>query len=273
MGTLELSYFSHRGMVRPQNEDSFLVVPPWREPALSRQVCLFAVADGMGGHAKGEVASGIAVDTLRRAFASQPAQPLTIPMIENVVSEANQAVFEHSRKYPECQGMGTTLTAALVGETQAWIAHVGDSRAYLLREGKLRQLTADHSLVAEQVRAGLLSPEAARTHPARHIISRALGVREFVNVDTHQIDLIPGDVICLMSDGVSGQVPDDDIGRHLGTPDFSRVAKGLVASANAAGGPDNSTVVAIRIDEVPLRFPPKISWNRFRSVVGEWWNA
>lgn len=273
MGTLQLSYFSHRGMVRPQNEDSFLVVPPWREPALSRQFCLFAVADGMGGHAKGEVASGIAVSTLRKVLDSFASNPVTIPVIENLVSEANQAVFDHSKKFPECQGMGTTLTLALFGESQAWIAHVGDSRAYLYRDGKLRQVTNDHSLVAEQVRAGLLSPEQARTHPARHIISRALGVREFVNVDTHQIDLVRNDVVCLMSDGVSGQVSDEDIGRHLASQDFSRVARGLVASANAAGGPDNSTVVAIRVEEVPVTFPPRFSWTRFRSVVGEWWNA
>ena len=267
---MQVSCFSHQGMVRTKNEDSYLVVPPWREPALSRHFCLFAVADGMGGHAKGEVASGLAVKTLLRLFDTLSLPSLDLTGIQEMVVEANHAVFEHAQKNPDCKGMGTTLTLLVIGEKQAWIAHVGDSRAYLLRAGELRQLTNDHSLVAEQIRAGLMRPEDVRTYPGKHVITRALGIKEFVDVETHQFDLVPGDVLCLMSDGVSGEVPDPDICRILGSRNFSHVAKELVMDANSAGGGDNSTVVAVRIGEVPPEFPPRYSWKRLRALFGDW---
>ncbi|MFZ2958346.1 MAG: PP2C family serine/threonine-protein phosphatase [Candidatus Ozemobacteraceae bacterium] len=271
MGLLEVSYCSDRGMVRAHNEDAFLVVPPWREPALSNGACLFAVADGMGGAASGEIASRLAIDAICKGFSRLPPSERSVAVMESLVAEANQAVFDHSRSHAECAGMGTTLTAAVVFGGQAMIGHVGDSRAYLLRDGKLRRLTNDHTLVFEQVRLGKLTPEEAQIHPARHILSRALGVREFVNVDTQIFELAVGDAICLMSDGVSGPVSEENFYRQLSTAPFRGVAKRLVQDANQAGGPDNATVVALRVDSLPISVPGRFSLERFNGVVSEWW--
>ncbi|MBF0499027.1 MAG: serine/threonine-protein phosphatase [Candidatus Riflebacteria bacterium] len=270
MGLLEVSHCSDRGMVREQNEDAFLVIPPWREPALSVGACLFAVADGMGGHSSGEVASWLAVDTLRKRFARMTSAECSITFMENLFAEANQAIREHARSHSECTGMGTTLTAAMVMGDQAIIGHVGDSRAYLLRDGKLRHLTSDHTLVFEQLRLGKLTHDEAMIHPARHILSRALGVREFVNVDTLLLELVDGDVVCIMSDGVSGPVSDEKLAQHLSVMPFKGLTGRLVASANQFGGPDNATVVAFRVSGLPITVPGRLSLDRLRGILSEW---
>ncbi|HNW37170.1 MAG TPA: protein phosphatase 2C domain-containing protein, partial [Candidatus Ozemobacteraceae bacterium] len=267
---LKISYHTDRGLVRRNNEDSSLAVPPWREPAISAGACLFGVADGMGGHAAGEIASRIAMESLRSWLSGYRPGGTGLPAVETAFCEANHAIWQHVREHPECQGMGTTLTAGIISGNQMILGHVGDSRAYLFRNGEIRQLSSDHTLVAEQVRAGLLDAVAARTHPARHILSRALGVREFVNIDTTIVELAVGDVVMFCSDGIYGPVPEALLKEELARQPFKNLAKRLVGCAFKAGAPDNATAVAVLIEELPVCCPGRYSWTRFRSLLGEW---
>jgi serine/threonine protein phosphatase PrpC len=226
---------SNTGNKRRRNEDSFVVAPP-----------LFAVADGMGGAQAGEVASKLA------AAALEDTDPGTSGGEERVVAliqEANRRVYERSNADPAASGMGTTITAALVEGMRVTFGHVGDSRAYLLRDGVMEQLTEDHSLVNELMKTGKLSPEEAETHPQRSVITRALGTDPDVDVDTFVIEAKEGDLFLICSDGLTTMVADEDIlevlERHH--DDLDRAAKSLVAAANRAGGEDNITVVAFTI--------------------------
>jgi PPM family protein phosphatase len=226
---------SNTGNKRRRNEDSFVVAPP-----------LFAVADGMGGAQAGEVASKLA------AAALEDTDPGTTGGEERVVAliqEANRRVYERSNADPSASGMGTTITAALVEGTRVTFGHVGDSRAYLLRDGVMEQLTEDHSLVNELMKTGKLSPEEAETHPQRSVITRALGTDPDVDVDTFVVDAKEGDLFLICSDGLTTMVADEDIlellERHH--DDLDRAAKSLVAAANRAGGEDNITVVMFSI--------------------------
>lgn len=267
---MELSICTDVGRVRTLNEDSYLAIPPWCEPALSAGVALFAVADGMGGHAGGEIASTLAINALKRWLASYRGEPLAGELFEAAFGEASVAVFAYAKAHPELSGMGTTLTAMLVKGAQALIGHVGDSRAYLLRRGVFTQVTHDHTLVAEQVRAGRLKPEEAHTHPARHILSRAMGVREFITIDTHLLDLQQGDVILLCTDGVTGMVSDQRLAEALAQPAFRKVGRAIVGEANQAGGTDNSTVVAVLFDEIPVAVPGRFSFQRLKQWFMYW---
>lgn len=267
---MQISCLSDRGLVRRNNEDNPLAVPPWREPALTAGACLFGVADGMGGHAAGEVASRIATNSLRCWLGGPRPEGAGLAALEAAFSEANHAIWQHVKAHPECQGMGTTMTAGVISGSQLVLGHVGDSRAYLLRDGRVRQLTNDHTLVAEQVRAGLLDAAAARNHPARHILSRALGVREFVNIDTSLVDLVAGDVLLFCSDGIYGPIPEETIRDELARKPFTGLAKRLVRHAYAGGAPDNATAVAVLVDEVPVTCPGRYSWNRFKAFLAEW---
>ncbi len=217
------------GQVRERNEDSFLVDPP-----------LYAVADGMGGHRGGEVASELALETvesLARAGKGRLAEQ---------VREANRAVFERSMHDRAVSGMGTTLTAAIVDDDGAHLAHVGDSRAYLLRAGAFRQLTEDHTLVNRMVKAGEISPEEAEVHPHRNVVTRALGTEPDVQVDEDDVPLLEGDRLLLCSDGLTNMVTPEQIQAILeSTPGPQDAATRLVRAANRAGGIDNITVIVV----------------------------
>jgi protein phosphatase len=219
------------GRKRRRNEDAFVLDPP-----------LFAVADGMGGAQAGEVASRLAAGAFREfhdadALAAEE-------RVKAIIQEANRRIYERAREDREVSGMGTTITAALVEVGQIVIGHVGDSRAYRLRGGRLEQLTEDHSLVADLVRSGRLSPEEADTHPQRSVITRALGTDPEVDVDTFTVPAEPGDVFLLCSDGLTSMVADDDILEQVeGAKSLEHAVKGLVKAANRAGGEDNVTVV------------------------------
>lgn len=222
-----------KGQVREGNEDAYVVDPRLR---------LFAVADGMGGHRGGEIASATALEALRAAVASGTS-------IGDAVVAANVAVFEKAGADHELTGMGTTLTAVIPDEQGLAIGHVGDSRAYLLRDGELRQLTTDHSLVEELVREGRLTQEQAAVHPQRSIITRALGVEYDIEVDVYAIALRSGDRLLLCSDGLTTMLRAADIAavlRH--EPDPARAANLLVDAANGAGGEDNITTVVIDLE-------------------------
>ncbi|HET6795043.1 MAG TPA: Stp1/IreP family PP2C-type Ser/Thr phosphatase [Acidimicrobiales bacterium] len=226
------------GRVRPINQDRFLVADH-----------LYAVADGMGGHAAGDVAATIAVDTLAAEFGRHPDGDGLL----SAIKEANRTVWERSRNDPELRGMGTTLTAlALVsqdGHEQLMLTNVGDSRAYLFKDGELTQLTADHTLVEEMVRAGELSEAEAVGHPHRHVLTRALGIEPELSVDSWLLDPAGGDRILLCSDGLINEVRDGDIASVLReVADPEEAAARLVALAHEHGGTDNITAVVVDID-------------------------
>jgi serine/threonine protein phosphatase PrpC len=226
---------SNTGNKRRRNEDSFVVAPP-----------LFAVADGMGGAQAGEVASKLAAAALKE---TDPGSAGGEERVVALIQEANRRVYERSNADPAASGMGTTITAALVEGTRVTFGHVGDSRAYLLRDGVMEQLTEDHSLVNELMKSGKLSPEEAETHPQRSVITRALGTDPDVDVDSFVVEAHAGDLFLICSDGLTTMVGDEDIlellERHH--DDLDRAAKSLVAAANRAGGEDNITVVAFTI--------------------------
>lgn len=235
LALIELASASDVGRQRSDNQDRDLLAPP-----------LIAVADGMGGHLGGGTAAGMAVDALRDVGrATDPTALLA------ALKEANRAIARAASDDPGLAGMGTTATAALLEDGILYLVHVGDSRAYLIRDGRMIQVTEDHSVVAEMVRRGALSADAAETHPARHVITRALGVDADIDIDALRVDLEPGDVVLLCTDGLSGPVGDDDMLRVVeSAPSLQDAAARLVESANAAGGPDNVTVVLARVDAV-----------------------
>lgn len=222
---------THKGMVRENNEDS---VYPSSSGETTDEVVLI-VADGMGGHVAGEVASRIAVNAA--------ASSLTDPA--DRVAAGNRAIREEVARDPSLEGMGTTMTLLHIKESTGTIGHVGDSRAYLLRKGEMSQLTQDHTVAAEYVALGQLDPEEAATHPQRHMLTRTLGLSRFVNVDEIELEIESGDRILLCSDGLTEMVSDDAIAEHLakGSPD--EVVWQLVEKANEAGGVDNITVVVV----------------------------
>jgi PPM family protein phosphatase len=230
------------GRQRRANEDSLLAISP-----------LFVIADGMGGAQAGEVASRIAVESF------QPGLPDSHPpesALADLARAANTRIHELSHANAEQAGMGTTLTAVYVGEEEVAIAHVGDSRAYCLRDGELLRLTDDHSLVDELLRQGRLTPEEAIEHPQRSVITRALGIEGEVEVDTRSFRARPGDVYLLCSDGLTTMVSEELIAAVLlAYPSLHDAGEALIAAANEAGGRDNITVVLLRLEEVRIGEP------------------
>lgn len=222
------------GCLRDHNEDSLAVSPP-----------LYVVADGMGGHAAGEVASEIAVNTI---VAAAPAHADAQGLADAVV-EANREVIEASHDERGREGMGCTVTAALLEGERLVIAQVGDSRAYLMHKGELQQVTRDHSLMAELIEAGDITPEEARVHPKRSVITRALGSDPLMQPDIYELNVEAGDRLLLCSDGLSTMLTDDRIADTLGRiGDAQRCASQLVNEAIEAGGYDNITVIVVDID-------------------------
>lgn len=233
------------GRKRDHNEDSYLVSPG---------LGLYAVADGMGGHQGGERASRMALEILEseittarregplgeRASNGTPAKAL-----ERAAQRAGEQIFTTAQADPDLAGMGTTLTALLTHRGRAYLAHVGDSRCYLFRDGRCRQLTVDHSWVNEQVRAGLLSEEEAKESKFKHIITRSVGFEKHVNVDAEAVVIEPGDCFLLCSDGLSNLIDGDEIARVLSAQFYKKVPRLLIEIANDRGGDDNITVVLL----------------------------
>jgi PPM family protein phosphatase len=232
----ERAALTDAGRKRRRNEDSFVAEPP-----------LFAVADGMGGAQAGEVASRLAAAAFREFHEADDLDPEQ--RLAAIIQEANRRIFERAQSDTQASGMGTTITASLVGEDQLSIGHVGDSRAYRIRGGAVEQLTEDHSLVADLVRSGRLSPEEADMHPQRSVITRALGTDPEVDVDTFTIDVETDDVFLLCSDGLTTMVEDDRILAVVReAKSLEHAAKSLVKEANRRGGEDNVTVVLFRLE-------------------------
>jgi len=226
---------SHPGRKRRRNEDAWVCHPP-----------LFAVADGMGGARGGEIASRVAATALGESVDGTGEDRVTA-----LIQEANRQVYERAREDSDASGMGTTITVALFENGIVSIGHVGDSRAYLIRDGKVDQLTEDHSLVAELVRSGRLSAEEAETHPQRSVITRALGTDPDVDVDSFSVEARARDVFLICSDGLTSMVDDETILDVVEQrrDDLDAMAKELVGAANRSGGEDNITVVFFEVVE------------------------
>lgn len=240
------------GCVREQNEDSLIVTPP-----------LFVIADGMGGHAAGEIASEIAVSTIAE-HAPQHPDPEALGA---AVEEANRAIIDAAISGEGRQGMGTTVTAAMLENEKLVIAQVGDSRAYLLHDGKLSQITHDHSLMANMIEAGQITPEEARVHPNRSVITRALGNDPATRPDLYEMTVVAGDRLLLCSDGLSSMILDEDIEAVLTrVKDPQRCASQLVNEAIAAGGYDNITVIVADIQGTSVKQTKKTK-RRSRITV------
>jgi protein phosphatase len=227
------------GRARERNEDSYLAGDH-----------VFAVADGLGGHNAGDVASRLAVEPLAaldRAVDSTPRDAVA-DALGRAVSAANRAVYQRAQDDAKVRGMGTTLTAIAISDGSAHLAHVGDSRCYLIRGGEMSQLSSDHTLVARMVAEGKLTPEQAETHPQRSILTRALGAEPEVDIDTLELQLLTGDRILLCSDGLSSVVGEEHILATLAdSKDLSEACRRLVEAANQRGGPDNITVVVVEV--------------------------
>lgn len=254
-GSMRYAALTDTGMVRDKNEDAYY--------ADGR---LFIVADGMGGHQAGEVASALAVEEfLRYEKDNRHRDPLR--RLGEAVQAANRILVDRAAVDSALKGMGTTFTVLLV-ENGVYLGHVGDSRAYLLREGILNPLTRDHSLVERMVREGRITRKEARSHPRRNVILRALGLADELAVDLVRVDVRPGDRLLLCTDGLTARLEDADLESILGEEkDLQECARRLVAEANARGGEDNVTVIVIDLDhgDVPLVSAGEASGKRTRG--------
>ena len=253
-----------KGRVRPINEDSYRIY---------REESLFVLSDGMGGAAKGEVASAMAVESVvaslrENTMAESPEESVAnrefsyeTNSLIRAIKLANRKIHEQGMRDPACRGMGATIVAARITGSRLSLVHVGDSRAYLLRSHRLEQLTADHSLVAEQVRRGLMNREQAAASELQSVLTRALGTEESVEVDADEIELFPRDALLLCSDGLTRMVPEDEIAGILAQSTAVRVAaERLINRANEYGGQDNVTVVVIRLTKSKSWFAKFIPW-------------
>jgi protein phosphatase len=242
------------GKKRKGNEDSLFV---------NAEQGLFVVADGMGGHAAGEVASKVAVESINDfVVLTAGDEEITWPFgldenmsydgnrLKTAIRFANRKVLEATRERSEYEGMATTVAAVLVDGESANIGHVGDSRVYLLRDGKIEQLTSDHSWVNEQIQSGVISSDQARSHPLRNVVTRALGGKPDLQVDMMVHKAKAGDLLLLCSDGLTTMMGDEEIAKVAAEAgaDLGKAAKALVAAANAHGGEDNITVLLLRFD-------------------------
>ena len=248
-----------RGKVRAKNEDDLALVdldarrgiePPSVEHlAVDGQGLLLAVCDGVGGRRAGEVASSLALHCLPQEMEALGSICPQADLFRTAVENVSRRVWQESKHDPVLEGMTTTLTAAVICHSRAVVAHVGDSRAYILRDGKMRQITRDHSFVAEMVESGALTPEEAERSPYRNVILQAVGQKKKLEVALDAVDLRPGDVLILCTDGLSEKVSPDEIARVVQSEDLPQAADTLIRLANDRGGEDNITVLIGKVEE------------------------
>ena len=244
--TLVVQAASDQGLKRPHNEDTFAC---WSsdDPRDRDRGALLVVADGMGGSRAGEVASKLAVESVLRTY--REGRDGVLADLLSSIENANRTVHEASLARPELRGMGTTLTAAVVREREIYVAHVGDSRAYVVSGGGIRQVTRDHSLVAQLVESRQITPEQARTDPRRNVVTRSVGVGGSVEIDAERVEpgLQDGDTVLLCTDGLHGLVTDEELARAASGADLRRACDDLIALAKQRGGHDNITVILARV--------------------------
>ncbi len=235
------SGITHKGFVRKRNEDAFLIATP-QDHRLPEKGYLFVVADGLGGHSSGEVASRLAVQGFAQSYLASRSPPREA--LDEAIFRAHEKVLEEARR--RRAKMGTTLTALAIVGMAGYLVHVGDSRIYLLRDAKLTQITPDHTVVQEWLEKGLISPEEARKHPYRHLLAQALGAGPIHPFSTEG-QLQTGDRLLLSTDGLHGYVEEGEIARVLASGPPKEVAEKLIELALAAGGYDNVTVIVVAI--------------------------
>ncbi len=245
--TVSIGAKTDLGRVRENNEDKFEFFVPEDEFTLAAKGMIFVVCDGMGGHEAGQIASELATKTFIDVYLSHPSTETEISL-RAAVSAANRFVQDVSRAIPSRRGMGTTLSALVMIQGQGFIAQVGDSRVYRMRDGNFEQLTTDHTWVEEMVRAGVMDRAVAESHPNRHMILRAIGVEQEVEPDIFTFQLCAGDQYLICSDGLTNHVLDQDIADHLSTFGPSEATWKLINSALIGGGSDNATAIVARID-------------------------
>ena len=260
---LDVAQLTDVGRKREHNEDNMAFVIPKDLQVMAGKGALFIVADGMGGHAAGEVASEIAVDTISNMYYQEDSNDVAVSLLR-AIRRANASIHQRAAENLLRTGMGTTCVAAVLRGNMAYIANVGDSRAYLLRGNNVKQISQDHSWVAEQVRAGLLTEEQARTHAQRNVITRCLGTQAEVDVDIFHEELHEGDSLVLCTDGLSGLVSDEELQRIVEQFVPQESVYHLVERANENGGPDNITAIVVQVQEVGEE-PPSV---RYPVVVG-----
>lgn len=243
---MNIGAMSHVGKVRDVNEDNYCV--------LERDYKLFIVADGMGGHNAGEIASLIAVNDIKDHIVKYISTDMEAQLIRGIIYEAfnkaNENIYTHARENLSCEGMGTTTTLALKINSVLYIGHIGDSRVYIVRDNDTQQITSDHSLVAELVRSGNITEAEAMRHPRKNIITRALGTEKNVKIDILTISFLPSDILVLCTDGLSNFVDKHEIEKIvLETEDSRETCERLVSMANKRGGYDNITVLVAKYNE------------------------
>lgn len=236
---MRICHRTHQGLVRTSNQDSWLA-----------ESALYGVADGMGGHRGGETASRVALEVFRNAIGKKKPGEDTL---RRAVEAANRRVYEMSRQDESLQGMGTTMSVLWTRKDRVLIAHVGDSRVYRFRDGVLAQITDDHSFVAELVRKNVITPEMAKNHPHRNIITRAVGVDPVVEADVLEETVEPGDIWLICSDGLHGMVEDAEIQQTLAELDLDEAAERLLSRSLENGGYDNVTLVLVGYEEVDAK--------------------
>jgi protein phosphatase len=248
---LDFASLSDRGRVRLNNEDACGLIVPETPEELSEKGAIFVVADGMGGHRGGEIASQIAVRTILAFYATNSEQDRS-HALAFAFREANKTIIQESVADSALFGMGTTCTALALRDGRAYFAHVGDSRGYLLRAGAIEQITKDHSIVGEMVRSGIISDEDARHHPRRNVITRSLGAQEDTAADVSAVplEIQAGDVFLLCSDGLTTYLNDQDLVPVLAESPPEEACKRLVKMANDEGGRDNITVIVVAVRSV-----------------------
>lgn len=253
---LELANLTDVGCERDNNEDYFCYAEPPDDDEFSRKGRLAVVADGMGGEEGGEIASRLAVDAVRQTYFVRPERDPQECLIE-AFRAAHGAILDFVRQRPELRDMGTTCTAVAITDGHAHIAHIGDSRLYLIRGASLSRLTTDHTVISRLIEQGVITPEEADTHPQRHVLTAALNARPEVSADFSPapIPLSPGDVLVLCTDGLWGQISDHELLSTVRGNAPREACKELVQLARSRGGPDNITVQILRIPADGRRQP------------------
>jgi protein phosphatase len=246
---IELANLTDVGMVREQNEDYYCYTEPDDDNLFRAKGRLAIVADGMGGHIGGQVASGLAVDTIKRIYLSDPSDDPRAALVEGF-RHAHAAIHEYVREHPELKSMGTTCTAAVVRDFHLFYGHIGDSRLYLVHNGAISQVTRDHSMVNRMVEEGKLTPEEAAVHPDRNVLTAALGMEKLPSADFSEapLQLWLNDVILLCSDGLHGLVTDEEMAHMVNTASPRDACVTLVEMAKQRGGHDNITVQILKLN-------------------------
>ena len=259
---LDVAKLTDVGRVRPRNEDFVGYFIPSEPQQLAHKGSIYLVADGMGGHQAGEVASQQAVELVIDNYYNDPSDDVGASLA-HAFHLANEKIYSQSLSDPAKNGMGTTLVAAVILGRRVYMANVGDSRAYLINKAGIIQITEDHSLVEEQVRAGLLTPEQARRHPQRNLVTRALGSRASMEVDLFEREIAAGDILLLCSDGLTGRVENQEIAAIVQEAPPQEAVQQLIALANERGGNDNITalVISTREERDSIRESPGIPFR------------